>query len=137
MFLANMPKNFQPDADEPEAYQFEGLISYDSVGDTVPIPETPGDWILPTFLMSTFDGDIASWRAMLPHSFISSGNSSVSFQSQFYVFQTMPRLPGFFNMTYNANSGKISVSLTGSAGMCGESFAQAKQEQEASRKLRG
>jgi hypothetical protein len=132
-FLAGMPLGFQPDTVEPEAYEHEGLISYDN--DL--IPQTTEDWILPTFLMSTYDGDVVSWRAKLPYSFISGPNSSIYTATQFYVFQRNLRLPSRWNMTYDAPRNQISVYLTGSAGMCGEGFDLAKEEQEGNRKLRG
>jgi hypothetical protein len=121
-FLANMPFGFQPDKDEPEAYQYEGMIAYNDER----VPEQPNDWILPTFLMSTYDGDTISWRALLPTTFITGGNSTRSSATQFYVFQTQPRLPAGFNMTYDAPSGNITLLIYGSAGMCGESFDMAK-----------
>jgi hypothetical protein len=131
-FLANMPTSFQPDANEPEAYQYEGLISY-AESQT---PETVDDWILPTYQMSTYDGDVTSFRALLPQSFVSGSLSSVFFQTQFYVFQSMPRLPQGYNMTYDTESGVISVMLQGSAGMCGAGFDEAKAEQEGPARLR-
>jgi hypothetical protein len=132
-FLAGMPLNYQPDSVEPEAFEYEGLISY---SDDL-VPQTPEDWILPTFLMSTYDGDAVSWRAKLPYSFISGGNSSIFSATQFYVFQRNLRLPSSWNMTYNAPQNLISVYVQGTAGMCGEGFDQAKEEQEGNRKLRG
>jgi hypothetical protein len=137
-FLANMPLGYQPDGQEPEAYQYEGMISYNEDR----IPETPGDWILPTFLMSTYDGDTVSWRGLLPHTFVSGGNSTEFSGTQFYVFQTQPRLPAGWNMTYDAPSGNITLLIHGSAGMCGEGFDAAKnafltEEDDGTRLLRG
>ena len=121
-FLANMPLGFQPDPEFPEAYQYEGLVAY--ADDR--IPNTPEEWILPQFLMSTYDGDTISWRGLLPHKFISGRNSTQFSGTQFYVYQTMPRLPAGWNMTYNAPDGNITVLIYGSAGLCGEGFEAAK-----------
>jgi len=134
-FLANMPLNFQPDPAAPEAYAYEGLISYNKNN----VPETPADWFLPTFHMSTYDGDVASWRALLPHHFISGSNSSFFHANQFYVFRNMARLPGFWNMTYDAPTGWITVVLIGEAGICAAKLAEERLAEETEEKsgLRG
>ena len=67
---------------------------------------------------------------MLPLKFISGPQSSLSNANQFYVFQSMPHLPAQFNLTYDASSGLTSVMLGGAAGMCGDAFERAKEEQE-------
>jgi hypothetical protein len=122
-FLANMPVGFQPDAMEPEAYEYEGLTSFSDDQ----IPSQPEQWVLPQFEMSTYDGDVVSWRALIPYK-IMSGNNVTNFNAnQYYVFQTMPRLPTQWNMTYDGNSGLVSVLVQGSAGMCGVGFDRAKQ----------
>jgi hypothetical protein len=133
-FLANMPGDFNPDALEPEAYQYEGLTSFPDAR----TPQTVDEWILPEFHMSTYDGDVVSWRALFPNAFLTGGGSTFFQANQFYFFQTQPRLPSHWNMTYDAGSGLISVYLQGSAGMCGDGFDQAKAEQEdmGGRKLR-
>lgn len=125
-FLANMPLRFQPDPEAPEAFQYEGLVHYDKEK----VPATPEDWALPSFLMSTYDGDVVSWRTMLPHEFVSGSKSSNYYGEQYYVFQTMLRLPSSWNMTYDSPTGEISLSVQGSAGMCGASFEQAKAESD-------
>jgi hypothetical protein len=94
------------------------------------VPETAEDWVLPTFLMSTYDGDVVSWRYMLPHAYVTGDQSSLAAGEQYYVYQTMPRLPTLFNMTYDGISGLIEVEIYGSAGMCGRGFEAAKSEQE-------
>jgi len=134
-FLANMPRDFQPDPKNPEAYAYEGLISYNKNN----VPETPADWFLPTFHMSTYDGDVASWRALLPHHFISGSNSSFFHANQFYVFRNMARLPGFWNMTYDAPTGWITVVLIGEAGICAAKLAEERLAEETEEKsgLRG
>lgn len=80
--------------------------------------------------MSTYDGDVVSWRALLPHSFISGDQNGFFFANEFYVYQTMPQLPSAWNMTYDGLSGLVSLFIEGSAGMCGAGFDQAKAEQE-------
>lgn len=126
-FLANFPAQFAPDPVEPQALQYEGLLGFDA--DLV--AENPNSWILPELEMSTYDGDVVSFRILLPYRFIS-GISTDSFATQSYVFQTMPRLPVGFNMTYSKGSGVISVLVYGSAGLCGEEFDEAQLEEEES-----
>ena len=125
--ISFLKKNFQPDKDQPEAFEFEGLTSYDKNL----VPQTADDWFLPTFHMSTYDGDAVSWRALLPYKFFSGANSSIFTANQFYVFQRLPRLPAAWNTTFDAPTGKISVLLMGSAGLCGDAFEQAKEAEEA------
>jgi hypothetical protein len=122
-FIANMPVDFQPDTVEPQAYQYEGLVAFD----IDEVPNTPENWTLPVFHMSSYDGDILSWRALLPYSFVSGPNSSFFAGNQFYVYQTEQRLPASWNMTYHAASGLISVFLQGTSGICGDTFVDAQQ----------
>jgi hypothetical protein len=127
-FIPNMPVDYQPDTVEPEAYQYEGLIAFD----VDQVPKIPSNWTLPLFHMSSYDGDIVSWRALLPYHFISGANSSFFAATQFYIDQTEQRLPAKWNMTYNAGSGLISVLLQGQSGICGDTFADAQREFEIS-----
>lgn len=127
-FIPNMPVDYQPDTVAPEAYQYEGLIAFD----VDQVPNIPSNWTLPVFHMSSYDGDIISWRALLPYSFVSGSNSSFFTGNQFYVYQTEQRLPAVWNMTYNANSKVISVILQGQAGICGDTFDDAQEAFEAS-----
>ena len=46
-----------------KAFQYEGLIHYNSKEEN--FPQTVADWELPTFLMSTYDAAVVSWRAMM------------------------------------------------------------------------
>jgi len=131
-FLANMPKRFQPDEEAPEAFKFEGLVSYDKET----IPQNTSAWEYPKVLMSTYDGDVGSWKFMIPYHLVSGRQSTISNGNLFYVHQTKVHLPAEFNTTYNSGSGKISVVLTGSAGMCGSRFEDAKGAEEGARKLR-
>eukprot|EP00934_Nitzschia_sp_Nitz4_P006120 Nitzschia sp. Nitz4//scaffold169_size48518//24993//25985//NITZ4_007073-RA/size48518-processed-gene-0.48-mRNA-1//-1//CDS//3329538391//6110//frame0 len=133
--FANMPVGFSPDYEDPEVYAYEGLISW---GDEL-IPETANRWILPNMDMSTYDGDVTSFRALLPYSFMSS-ISTHFYETKLYNFPTYPRLPSSWNMTYTKSTGVVSVYLSGSAGMCGDSFdaakAEAEEESESRRWLR-
>jgi len=127
-FLANMPIHFQPDLEFPEAFQYEGLMNFDK--DNIPV--TPDDWKLPTFLMSTYDAAVVSWRAMIPHSFIYKKETATSSQSQFYVFQTMIGLPSEWNMSFDLSTGILSVRLHGASinHVCGADFDKVKNELE-------
>jgi hypothetical protein len=88
------------------------------------VPNTTEDWILPTFTMSTYDGDVVSWRALIPHSFIAGVESSIFSANQFYVYQTMMQLPSHWNMTYDGDSGIVSVFIQGLASVCGSPFEE-------------
>mmetsp|Transcript_32896 Transcript_32896/g.79970 ORF Transcript_32896/g.79970 Transcript_32896/m.79970 type:complete len:358 (+) Transcript_32896:169-1242(+) len=123
--LANVPLKFQPDPNNPEAFQYEGLISYKPEK----VPQTSEGWDLPYFQMSTYDADTVSWRAMIPHYFIDGANSSRFEANQFYSHQTQLRLPAGWNLTYTSDTGQISMLVYGSAGMCGDSFDEAKDEE--------
>lgn len=134
-FLPNLPVGFSPDPLVPEAYQYEGMFSWNAEE----VPETASDFKLPEFDLSTYDGDVVSFRTMLPYEMYSGGNSTKSSAYQFYLYQTMPRLPASWNTTYDSGTGRITVSLTGSAGLCGDGFDATKADQEgaSSRRLRG
>jgi len=126
MFLANMPVGFNPDALEPQSMQYEGLFHWN---DEL-VPQTSDEFNLPHFDMNTYDGDVVGFRTMLPYHRVSGPNSTISSESQFFVFQTLPRLPNQWNTTYDAGSGRINVILSGSGGLCGDSFESAKSQQE-------
>lgn len=123
-FIPNMPVDYQPDTADPQAYQYEGLIAFDADQ----VPPIPSNWTLPVFHMSSYDGDVLSWRALLPYSFVSGANSSFYQANQFYIHQTENRLPAAWNMTYDAPSGLISVYMRGKSGICGDTFVNAQQE---------
>lgn len=107
-------------------FEYEGLTHYDKER----VMENPQEWVLPDFLMSTYDGDVVSWRLMIPYTYISGGGSAIAGGDSWYVYQTMPRLPTQYNMTYDEVSEQIEVMVYGPAGMCGQAFDQAKAEQE-------
>jgi hypothetical protein len=98
--------------------------------DPTRVTENPADWVLPDFLMSTYDGDVVSWRFLIPHTYVSGGLSAIAGGDSYYVYQTMPRLPTQWNMTYDADNEQIDVYVYGPAGVCGQSFDDAKAEQE-------
>lgn len=108
-FLANMPLRFQPDPEFPEAFQYEGLTHYDKEN----IPNTTEDWKLPTFLMSTYDAEVISFRAMIPYTYIYGKDNAESEQSQYYVYQTMMGLPSQWSMSYDGIHGNVAVQLQG------------------------
>lgn len=134
--FVNMPFKYAPDPLDPQAHQYEGLSHWDLTD----IPETPEEWILPQMEMSTYDGDVTTLRTLLPAEFITGSNSSEYYQTHTFVYQTLPRLPGGWNMTYNGNTEEVSVILFGEAGLCGSTFETLKAEQEeeaTTRSLRG
>jgi hypothetical protein len=125
-FIPNMPVDYQPDPVEPEAYQYEGLVAFDADQ----VPNVPSNWTLPVFHMSSYDGDVVSFRGLVPYSFASGTNSSFFTGTQFYVFQTENRSPSEWRMTYNSNTKLITVTLQGKAGICGDTFNNAQQAYE-------
>jgi len=125
-FLANLPVGFEPDPTAPAAYQYEGLFSWNIDA----VPKIASNFTLPQFDLSTYDGNAVAWRLMMPWSYVSGPNSTASSAHDYYVYQTLPQLPASWNTTYDAGSGKITVSLGGSAGMCGAGFASAKAQQQ-------
>jgi hypothetical protein len=80
--------------------------------------------------MGTYDGDVVAWKYMLPYTYISGIESSLAGGDQYYIYQTMLRLPHQWNMTYDSNSGEVEVIVYGSAGMCGQDFDKAQSGQE-------
>ena len=133
--FANMPQRFAP-ADEPQAMQYEGLSHWDANE----IPPTIDRWQLPQMEMSTYDGDVITYRTLLPADFITGPNSSEFYSETTFNFQTMLRLPSNFNMTYNGNTEEASILLSGQAGLCGSTFESMKADQEeeaTTRRLRG
>mmetsp|Transcript_24200 Transcript_24200/g.42539 ORF Transcript_24200/g.42539 Transcript_24200/m.42539 type:complete len:343 (-) Transcript_24200:73-1101(-) len=112
-FLPNLPARFQPDRQFPEAFQYEGLTHYD----VTKVPEAVDDWVLPTHLMKTYDGDVVSWNYMIPFAYIS-GPSSIAEANQIYTYQTMMQLPYQFNMTYTAPTGVVETYFYGTAANC-------------------
>lgn len=126
--VPNTPKNFQPDPSFPQAHEFEGLFMYDQER----IPQDTDDMDDPEYEISTYDGDFASWRAILPYQYVSGSNLFKSYWGKpVYEYQTLPELPSLWNVTYSATSQVIEVYLQGAASLCGDDFDQAKQEQEA------
>lgn len=105
-------------------FEYEGLTHYDKTR----VTENPQDWVLPDFLMSTYDGDVVSWRLMIPHTYVSGPDSAIAGGDTWYVYQTMLRLPIQWNMTYDSSSGNIDVFVYGSSGVCGPSFDNATEE---------
>jgi hypothetical protein len=125
--VPNTPQDFQPDPSFPEAHEYEGLL----MSNQEKIPQDFDGMDDPEFDISTYDGDFASWRAILPYQFISGSNTERSYVgSADYEYQNLPELPSLWNVTYNPTSKQIEVSLEGAASLCGDEFDQAKQEQE-------
>jgi len=123
-YLPNMPVRYRPDPQFPEAFENEGLMHYDPKK----TPRTTNDWTLPTFLMSTHDASVVSWRAMIPYSFFHEKSSAQSTESQRYVYQTMMTLPSNWNTSFNGT--RMSVNIEGVAKMCGSTFDEAKEKAE-------
>jgi hypothetical protein len=80
--------------------------------------------------MSTYDGDVVSWKLMFPYSYVSGEASTIAGGDSWYVYQTMLQLPTQWNMTYDRTSEQIDVTVNGPAGMCGQAFEDAKAEHE-------
>jgi len=107
-YLANLPLDYTPDPEFPEAFPYEGLTLFDPEL----VPNTTADWRLPTFVMTTFDAAAVSWRAMIPqNSFIGKRNRTSS-QWEYYVYQTMMGLPSRWSTYYDG--GRMYVAVEGS-----------------------
>lgn len=119
-----MPVRFGPDPLFPEAYENEGLMHYDAKI----TPRTLEAWKLPTFVMSTHDASVVSWRAMIPYTFFHQKAKAQSTESQLYVYQTMMALPSNWNTAFNGT--RMTVRIEGAANMCGSNFDEAKEEQK-------
>eukprot|EP00980_Cylindrotheca_fusiformis_P026068 scaffold15305_cov126-Cylindrotheca_fusiformis.AAC.6 len=126
--VPNTPKDFQPDPNFPQAHEFEGVFMYDQEK----VPKTINDMDDPEFEISTYDGDFASFRAILPFQFVFGNGVQRSYWGRpVYEEQTLPQLPRLWNVTYTSTTKRIDVYLQGTATLCGDAFEQAKQEQEA------
>ena len=132
--IANVPTGFQPDPNEPNAFEHEGIILglqkplNPNIENDVGIPQIAADWERPTFEMSAFDGDIISWRAIIPFTFLNGGSAADRGFSaeQDYNFKTERRLPDTYRVDFT--EGVSTVRLTGPSGLCGANFDAAKQE---------
>ena len=67
---------------------------------------------------------------MLPYTYISGEEFSLAGGDQYYIYQTMLRLPRQWNMTYDSNTGEIEVIVYGSAGVCGQDSDNARPGEE-------
>lgn len=105
--IANIPKFFKPDAEYPEAYEYEGLMHYDPDPEITPINTT--NWTLPTFTMSTYDAETVSWRAMIPHSYFAGKWWVKSREWQYYVYQTQMGLPTNWSTFYDGDRMYVDV----------------------------
>jgi len=96
-YLVNLPLDFSPDPEFPEAFQYEGLTHYRPAN----VPNSTANWTLPTFLMTTHDAAAVSWRAMIPHAFFDGKYWVRASEYQYYVFQTMMGLPSAWRTEWN------------------------------------
>lgn len=108
-YLANLPLDFMPDQEFPEAYEYEGLIHYDPLI----VPNATENWTLPNFMMSTYDSATVSWRAMIPFDFYDGKYWCNSSQYQYYVYQTMMGLPSNWSTYYDQPSSRMDVNVLG------------------------
>lgn len=109
--IANLPLYFEPDAEYPEAYEYEGLTHFRPEY----VPANFSNWTLPTFTMTTYDSEAVSWRGMIPHRFyFDSGKAWVSSSEyEFYTYQTQMGLPSNWSTYYDALKGRMSVDIKG------------------------
>jgi hypothetical protein len=132
--IANMPTNFQPDPNEPAAFEYEGLICGTQIdknpndANDLGIPVQPEDWTLPGFQMAAFDGDITSWRAMIPYTLMAGPGDTFFVGSQQYEYMTERRLPLEWQTSYIVAENTYTIILKGNSGICDTTFATAKQE---------
>jgi hypothetical protein len=101
------------------------------MSDQAKIPQDYDDFNNPEFDISTYDGDFASFRALIPHQFINNPQLSKFYWGQpVYEYQTLPGLPTLWNVTWDAQSRDIRVYLKGDAQLCDTEFEDAKTAQE-------
>jgi len=126
--VPNAGLNFQPDPSNPEAHAYEGLL----MSDQTKLPEDYASFDNPELDISTYDGDFASFRAIIPYQFISSTKLSKSwYKTNVYSYQTMPALPSLLNVTWSGPPGNVvTVYLEGKAQLCGDEFDAKKAAQE-------
>jgi len=122
--IPNTPRLFQPYPSFPQALAYEGLM----VTRQDNIPQTYADMENPEFEMGSYDGDITSFRAILPYQYVS-GVSTFRHYWGFptYMYQTLPYLPHMWNVTWTPATQTIEVTLQGEARLCGDEFEIAKQ----------
>jgi len=133
-FLANLPLDFSPDPESPEAFEYEGLTHYDPKL----VPNTTANWTLPNFVMTTYDSAAVSWRAMIPHAYFSGKYWVRSSEYQYYVYQTMKGLPSNWTTFYDSSRMYVNILgnvLEGSASMCGGTLDPIKGENQNSTEI--
>jgi len=119
-YLINLPLDFAPDPKFPEAYEYEGLISYDQKR----VPVNVSNWTQPTFIMSTFDAAAVSWRGLIPEKFFAGKTWIRAHQWEYYNYQTMKGLPSNWTTLYENNRMYVEVKghvLPEARSVCGDS----------------
>jgi len=127
-FLINLPLDYAPDPKYPEAYEYEGLISYDQER----VPVNVSNWTLPTFTMTTFDASAVSWRGMIPHKFYAGKQWVRAHQWEFYNYQTMLGLPTNWTQFYDGSRMYVEVKgnvLPEARSVCGDTLNPARVNQ--------
>jgi len=133
-FLPNLPLDFAPDPEFPEAREYEGLTHYDPLI----TPNITANWTQPTFLMTTYDAAAVSWRAMIPHDFFINTGYARSSEYQYYVYQTMMGLPSNWTTEYENDRMNVHVYgnvLKDSRRICRGSAARIKRDPDAEIKI--
>lgn len=97
--IANLPLNFGPDPDFPEAYEYEGLHHYSPYL----VPHNATNWTSPTHTMTTYDSEAVSFRAMIPFEYYSDPRKAWvrSSEYQYFIYQTQMGLPSNWTTYYD------------------------------------
>jgi len=105
--IANLPLNFGPDPEFPEAVEYEGLHHYSPFL----APVNHSNWTLPTHTMTTYDSEAVSFRAMIPHTYYSDPRKAWvrSSEYQYYVYQTQMGLPSNWTTYYDRKTMSVKI----------------------------
>jgi len=126
--VPNTPRFFGPSPSFPQALEYDGLV----ISRQDNLPQTFADMDNPEFEMGSYDGDITSFRAILPYQYVAGVDKFRHYWGfPTFEYQTLPYLPTIWNVTYEPTTQRIDVHMQGEARLCGQEFEQKKLEQEA------
>jgi hypothetical protein len=93
------------------------------------VPATPADWLIPTYVICSYDSQINAVEPMLPFHFFSGDvNQFYEKKDIEYVEQSSAYLPTYYSAEFNAETKVVTVVLRGQSYTCKEEFDTAKAE---------
>lgn len=114
--LSNMPPNF--------AYQLKdavvnmGMHSWDPNQE----PLTPEEWIDPIFLVCSYDSEIVASEPMMPFHYTVGDVDQFYEEDLEYVEQTIPTLPTYYSIKYDASVPQTTIVMKGPSNLCRDEF---------------